>query len=213
MTDELQPVVSVSTVYFGPEEEGMALNQPLLDTGPIVQNITLQPWPLAIKQNRFGADTLGCVKGSNHSVYGLNLYSLDVATFVDVFNAFAIFYQDNPTLRVSFLVTELYSSHVTMEIADEETAYPYRGTTAYAYKFFFLFFSCSKIWFYLPRETDSSISGSRTPALRQQQPILHFQHVKGWQQEAEIRGWRRTSITRTVTRGLWRGIRSLNCRG
>lgn len=125
----------VSTIYWGPEDEGMKLNQPFLNAQPIVQNITMLPWNQLLKQNRFGADAPGCMKGNIHSVYGLNLYSLDVYTYVDVFGSFSEFFSANSDLRVSFFVTEMHPRRVSMQTPADETAFPYRNATAYTYVF------------------------------------------------------------------------------
>ncbi|KFA74441.1 hypothetical protein S40288_08910 [Stachybotrys chartarum IBT 40288] len=127
------PAILVSTAYFGPERDGMELNQAFLDIGPLVQNIAVVPWNTFIMTNRFGGDAPSCVKGRQHSVYGTNLYSLDSPNLEQLYESISDFYFENPELRATIFVADLFPPAVAMEIADEETAFPFRNTTAYTF--------------------------------------------------------------------------------
>ncbi|KAL2256015.1 hypothetical protein VTK26DRAFT_2346 [Humicola hyalothermophila] len=122
----------LSTSYFGPEEEAAAINQRFLDIGPIVSEVQTVPWNALIRTNRFGSDAQACVKGRKQSVYGTNLYSFDAANFERTFESMNEFYLANPDLRDAMFVAELFPPAKTVEVPDEETAYPYRNTTVYS---------------------------------------------------------------------------------
>jgi hypothetical protein len=122
----------VSTVYVGPEEEGLALNQPFIDIGPSVQEMRMLPWNEVIRQNRFGADARGCVKGGSHSIYGLNVYTWESSALVDVANSLSDFWSEHANLRESLFALEIHPKGVTTGIPDDATAYPFRDTTAYS---------------------------------------------------------------------------------
>ncbi len=108
----------------------MVYNRPFFDSNPIVQNISVLPWNILTKENRFGADAAGCVKGKQHSLYSVNLYSMDVPTYVRVFSSFSSFFRKYPELRATLFVTELHPRGATVQIPDDSTAYPFRNTTA-----------------------------------------------------------------------------------
>ncbi|KAK8117063.1 polyketide synthase protein [Apiospora kogelbergensis] len=125
-------VIVVNTVYWGPEDEGAILNQPFLDIGPLVKNITVLPWNRLTKENRFGGNSIDCApqaEGVERTILGLNLYSLKASIFTDVLADYDRFYLENPALRPSsMLAIEMHPRRVTMQIPDSATAYPYRET-------------------------------------------------------------------------------------
>lgn len=121
----------ISMIYIGPEEEGLTYMQPLIDQNPILQSVGMIPWNKLISDNRFGADAFACLKGGNHSVFGMNVKTFDVATFSDLVDEYGQFYAQNPTLSSSLLVLEMFPNNVTKQVADSETAYPYRDSLGY----------------------------------------------------------------------------------
>lgn len=72
----------MSVILVGPEDRGMPFMQPFIDSGPLRQNMSMLPWNRLIKEKLFGADAFACMKGGNHSVFGLNIDNFDVATYV-----------------------------------------------------------------------------------------------------------------------------------
>ena len=108
----------------------MALIQPILDIGPFEKKITMIPWKDIETQSRFGVDALACVKGNYHSVWGLNLYQIDVPTLIQAVDYMDEVYTQNPGLRESFLALDMYASRVTQSVPDDATAYPYRNAVA-----------------------------------------------------------------------------------
>jgi hypothetical protein len=121
----------ISTLYYGPEDVGMELNHPFLDIGPLVQDVRTLPWNRIIRDNRFGADEFGCIKGNKQALYGLNLYTYDVPTVMKVFEDYAVMYQEQPDLRMGMYAFEFNPRRVVMETPDDATAYAYRGTLVY----------------------------------------------------------------------------------
>ncbi|MCJ1386176.1 hypothetical protein MMC17_009302 [Xylographa soralifera] len=117
-------------IYVGPLEEGIALIQPLIDLGPFDQNITMIPWKDIETSSKFGIDAIACIKGHFHSVWGLNLYQIDVPTLIAAVNYMDAVFEQHADFRVAFLAIDMYATRVTESIPDDETAYPYRNAVA-----------------------------------------------------------------------------------
>lgn len=111
-------------------EEGIALVQPLIDLGPLDQNITEVPWKDLDDSARFGTGHLACIKGNLHNVWGLNLYRLDVPTLVEAVNYMDSVYKQFPAFREAFLAIDMFAGDVTKAVPDNATAYPYRNAVA-----------------------------------------------------------------------------------
>ncbi|KAH6639126.1 hypothetical protein C7974DRAFT_449046 [Boeremia exigua] len=123
-------VIMVNAVFVGVEKDGRKILEPLLSTTPLESNVTMIPYNRLIRENRFGADPLGCIAGLPQASYGLNLYHFDVATYQKTLAAYVKFYAATG-LTTSFMVTELFPTRVSLETPNIMTAYPYRDTTAY----------------------------------------------------------------------------------
>ena len=108
----------------------MALIQPLIDLRPFDQNITMIPWKDIETSSRFGVDAAACIKGKSHSVWGLNLYQIDVPTLVDAVNYMDTVYAQYPGLRAAFLAIDMIATRVIESVPDNATAYPYRNAVA-----------------------------------------------------------------------------------
>ncbi|VUC29972.1 unnamed protein product [Clonostachys rosea] len=132
------PVIMISSIYYGPEEVGRAANQPFLDIEPLVQDVRVLPWNRIIKENRFGADAFGCVKGNKQAMYGLNLYAYDVRTVTDLFDYYSNMYQEEPDMRLGMFAFEFNPKRVVTGIPNAATAFPYRHATAYSFQSFTL---------------------------------------------------------------------------
>ncbi|MCJ1436573.1 hypothetical protein MMC27_005953 [Xylographa pallens] len=117
-------------IYVGPLDEGIALIQPLIDLGPFDQNITMIPWKDIETSSKFGIDAVACIKGKFHSVWGLNLYQIDVPTLIAAVNYMDAVYAQNVDFRFAFLAIDMYAPRVTESIPDSRTAYPYRSAVA-----------------------------------------------------------------------------------
>ncbi|KAI0876619.1 hypothetical protein GGS24DRAFT_216948 [Hypoxylon argillaceum] len=137
-SDLNQSVIQLSTIYYGDMDQGMVYNRPFLNSNPIVQNISVLPWNLLTKQNRFGADAVGCIKGRAHSLYSLNIYSMSIPAYLRVFDSFSSFFLKYPELRNTLFVTEIHPRNAVLRIPDDSTAYPFRNTTAYTFFDFIL---------------------------------------------------------------------------
>ena len=104
----------------------MALLHPVIDIGAFEQNITMIPWKNIESESRFGINTQACTKGLLHSVWGLNLYRVDVPTLIDVVAYMDSVFAQYPDFRHSFLALDMYATRVTQSIPDDATAYPFR---------------------------------------------------------------------------------------
>ena len=108
----------------------MVLIQPLIDLGPFNQNITMIPWKNIETLSKFGTDAFACIKGNFHSVWGLNLYQIDVPTLIEAVNYMDTVYAQYPGFRQTFLAIDMYASRVVESVPDDATAYPYRNAIA-----------------------------------------------------------------------------------
>ena len=88
------------------------------------------PWSLIETTSKFGADAYACIKGNYHSVWGLNLYQIDVPTLSSAVEYMDAMFKANEGFRESFLAIDMYATRVTQSVPDEETAYPYRSAVA-----------------------------------------------------------------------------------
>ena len=88
------------------------------------------PWKDIETSSKFGIDTFACIKGNFHSVWGLNLYHIDVPTLIDAVNYMDTMYAQNPGFHQTFLAIDMYASRVIESVPDSATAYPYRNATA-----------------------------------------------------------------------------------
>lgn len=120
----------VNAVYVGDEATGKEVLAPFLNANALKQNVTMLPWNRLTKENRFGADPLGCIAGLNQAAYGLNLYKFDIPTYQAALAAYVDFYKETG-LVTSYMVSEFFPRKVTLQTPDNATAYPYRDTLAY----------------------------------------------------------------------------------
>lgn len=108
----------------------MALIQPLIDLGPFQQNITMIPWKDIETSARFGIDPIECAKGGLHSIWGLNLYQLDLPTLIGSVNYLDAAFAQYPSFRESFLAIDMFASRVIESVPDDSTAYAYRNAVS-----------------------------------------------------------------------------------
>ncbi|KAK3167723.1 hypothetical protein OEA41_010851, partial [Lepraria neglecta] len=116
-----------------PLKEGIALIQPLIDLEPFDQIVTMIPWKDIETSSKFGVDAIACIKGNFHSVWGLNLYQIDVPTLIAAVNYMDAVYAQHADFRFAFLAIDMYASRVIESIPDDETAYPFRSAVARLY--------------------------------------------------------------------------------
>ena len=88
------------------------------------------PWKAIERSSRFGVDAVACIKGNHHSVFGLNLYQIDVPSFVSAVNYMENVYAKYPSLRKAILAMDMVSTTVVQSVPDDATAYPYRNAIA-----------------------------------------------------------------------------------
>jgi len=121
----------ISITYAGPLSTGTKIIQPLLDLNPLTHNITSIPWSLLETQGRFGVDAEACIKGTNHNVFGINLYKIDVPNLVEMSNYVDEVFRLYPAFRFALFSLSKYATRVIESVPDDATAYPYRNTNAY----------------------------------------------------------------------------------
>lgn len=88
------------------------------------------PWKDIETSSRFGVDVIACIKGNHHSVFGLNLYQIDVPTFVSAVSYMSNVYATYPAFREALLAMDMVSTKVVESVPDDATAYPYRNAVA-----------------------------------------------------------------------------------
>lgn len=97
----------------------------------LLQNITEIPWSHIEPESRFGVDSYGCIKGRSHSVWGNNLYSLDVPTLVDVTNYLDQSYKKYPPLQFSIFAFVQYGTEMMTSVAESTAAFAFRDAVAF----------------------------------------------------------------------------------
>lgn len=60
-------------------------------------------------------------------MFGLNLYQIDVPTFIEAVNYMDTVYAQNPGFSHAFLAVDMVASRVIESVPDDATAYPYRN--------------------------------------------------------------------------------------
>ena len=88
------------------------------------------PWKDIETTARFGINPIICIKGNLHSIWGLNLYQLDVPTLIDAVSYMDAAYKQYPALRGSFLAIDMFATRVIESVPDDSTAYAYRSAVS-----------------------------------------------------------------------------------
>ena len=88
------------------------------------------PWKNIETSSRFGVDVVACIKGNHHSVFGLNLYQIDVPTFVSAVRYMSTVYAQYSVFREAILAIDMVSTQVVESVPDDATAYPFRNAVA-----------------------------------------------------------------------------------
>jgi len=125
--------VSVNAIFAGPLAAGRDKIKALEAIPNIGKNISEIPWKSIEGESRFGVDVYGCAKGRYHSVYGNNLYTIDVATLVAVTNYLDASYKKYVELQNSIFAYVQYGKTVMKSVPDDSAAYAYRNATAYVH--------------------------------------------------------------------------------
>lgn len=131
-SNSTQTLISVSATYYGPDAQGLALLQPLINLKPVLQNISYVAWKDAQAVAHFSTNKENFIRGSNYNIYGINLYESNPSTLISVFDNFNDFFNSYPQYHGSILVISQFPTVVAQSITDNATAYPYRNVLAYS---------------------------------------------------------------------------------
>ncbi|KAB2571594.1 FAD-linked oxidoreductase azaL [Lasiodiplodia theobromae] len=117
-------------VYAGPEDEGRAAMAPFLDLEPTTQDVYTVAWNELAGKAFFGMASQMCTKGAPHSTYGINVREVSAAAYTRAFDAMDALYATTPAARSSAFSIEVFSNAGPMAVPDDETAYPWRDSSA-----------------------------------------------------------------------------------
>ena len=132
----IQHYILINAAYAGPLSAGKALIQPLLDLGPIKENISEIPWSKLTETAFFEAEGSlpnPCIKGLHQNVYGGSIKTYDIPTFQNWVAELDMFYSEYPNARGSIWFIEHFATQAVKAVSDEATAYPWRDITAHLY--------------------------------------------------------------------------------
>lgn len=87
-------------------------------------------WKDIETKSKFDVDRFAGIKGNYHSVWGLNLYQIDVPTLISAIPFMENVYAQYLGFRTTFLAIDMYASRVTQFVPDDAIAYPYRNAVA-----------------------------------------------------------------------------------
>ncbi|KAI9374704.1 hypothetical protein BJX61DRAFT_264134 [Aspergillus egyptiacus] len=133
-TDTNSPILLANCVYHGPRDAALASLHPLLlDIGPglVFMNVTEVPWNRLSATAGFASDAATCQPGQIHDIYGVTLRHRSAATWIAVFDAMGAFYATHPRARGCMVIFEAWANHAAVNVADAETAYPWRDAQIY----------------------------------------------------------------------------------
>lgn len=117
-------------VYAGPEDEGRKAMAPFLDLETTTQDVYTVAWNELAGKALFGLSSQLCTKGAPHSTYGINVREVSAAAYTRAFNAMDALYSATPAAQGSAFSIEVFSNAGPMAVADDETAYPWRDSSA-----------------------------------------------------------------------------------
>ncbi|KKY17669.1 putative fad-dependent oxidase [Diplodia seriata] len=130
-TNTSSTALIANIVYAGPEDEGREAIQPFLDLGPVTQNVYTAACNELPGKAGFGFMSQLCVKGSPHSMYGVNVRSVSGSALTDTFNGMDALYASTPAARGSTFQIEVFPNEGPLAVSDDETAYPWRDSAAF----------------------------------------------------------------------------------
>ncbi|KAK7532590.1 FAD-dependent oxidase [Phyllosticta citricarpa] len=125
------PEIIANFVYIGPEDDGRKVIKPFLNLSPMVQEISTVPWNQLLSKAAFGATALECIKGNQHSMFGVNVRNISASTYIDVFEKMTDFWTRENAAQGSSFSIEFFSNAAMVAVPQDATAYPWRDTKAY----------------------------------------------------------------------------------
>ncbi|KFA47134.1 hypothetical protein S40293_10205 [Stachybotrys chartarum IBT 40293] len=125
------PLIVGSFVYFGPEDDGMAALQPLMDLHPIVTSIHRDvAWDELPATILLGSDAQICIPGSIHNTWGAYSRAISGTNMIRAFSDMAQFYRGYPSARGSVIVYRHHGHGPGDDIPSNYTAFPWRDSRA-----------------------------------------------------------------------------------
>ncbi|KAI1762583.1 hypothetical protein GGR53DRAFT_415750 [Hypoxylon sp. FL1150] len=120
--------VALNAVYFGSQDDGIPLIQPLVDASPLQYNISTVPYLDLLSSAFFGASpsSAPCQKNTLRNVYGIGLKNYDVPTLQKYFMNLTGIYANYPDVRDSVFFFEAFPMQAARAVSDDETSYPHR---------------------------------------------------------------------------------------
>ncbi|KAH8704869.1 hypothetical protein BGW36DRAFT_402566 [Talaromyces proteolyticus] len=123
-----ETVITANAVYAGPESEGLAAVQFLVDQNPIQKNLTMVPWNQLLTASAFGATGPPlCIKGDRRAQWGVGVERLDVETYSQVAEKFVEMITKYPASKGSVVDMQLLPTQAVVAQPDDSTAYPWRN--------------------------------------------------------------------------------------
>ncbi|RYP55560.1 hypothetical protein DL769_010117 [Monosporascus sp. CRB-8-3] len=123
--------VSAGWTYFGPREEGIEALAPIFDVGVPAASLSMIPWNKLQASVGGGIDRLICQGNTVRDLYSLNLKNYSASTYEETFAKLEKFYADHPGGRNSVVSIEFFPNQAMAAVPLDETAYPWRDSTAY----------------------------------------------------------------------------------
>ncbi|KAF9878632.1 putative fad binding domain protein [Colletotrichum karsti] len=119
--------IMTNWVFMGPESEGRAAMQQVLELQPSPSLLRTVPWSEITASQGFGMlDAAFCQTAADRSVYGVNVRQLHAATYQSVFEKMRTFFREYPEARGSAIALETWPNQAALAVPDEATAYPWR---------------------------------------------------------------------------------------
>ncbi|KAG8170146.1 hypothetical protein KVR01_000891 [Diaporthe batatas] len=128
------PSITISTVFYGPKDEGLAAIAPFLAIPNIRSNISVVPWNVLPSVTGFGTESATCVKNLRLEFYGQSLRIVNADTFGTIFNQLGDLYTQNLGANPAWTV-QRFSNAGSLLTSDDQTAYPYRNLQAHVFMY------------------------------------------------------------------------------
>ncbi|GLI81488.1 hypothetical protein PoHVEF18_009869 [Penicillium ochrochloron] len=127
-----ETIITANAVYAGPEAEGRAAVQFLLDQNPLVSNITTVPWNNLLDTVGFGfTGPAICMRGNRRSQWVIGVNRLDPDAYTTASGIFQDMITRYPATLDSSIDVQLLPTQGIIAVPDNETAYPWRSLIAH----------------------------------------------------------------------------------
>ncbi|RYP82406.1 hypothetical protein DL770_005587 [Monosporascus sp. CRB-9-2] len=124
--------VSAGWTYFGSREEGLEALAPIFELGVPASSLCMVPWNEIRATVGGGTDRLICQGNTIRNFYRPNFKNYSTSTYEKTFARMEKFYANNAGGRNSVVNIEFFPNHAMAAVPLNETAFPWRDSTAYA---------------------------------------------------------------------------------